>query len=84
MILHRSFQIGDHFIARTADHTGVIPGTIVDIDREYYHVDWGEWGKKLVPISWVETLRRWMLTYRPGPDTIHEPVEIKRNQHGHN
>ena len=62
-MIHRSFQIGDHFVARNADHSGAIRGAIVDIDKEYYHVDWGEWGKKLVPISWVESLRPWTLWF---------------------
>ena len=83
--MRRSFQVGDHFIARSAGQGDPIRGIISAIDEEYYHVDWGkQWGKKRVPVSWVETLRRWTLTYRPGPDTIHEPLEIRRNQHGHN
>ena len=57
-----------HFVARNTDHSGVIRGTIFDIDKEYYHVDWGEWGKKLVPISWVETLKPWTLTCRRERD----------------
>ena len=61
-MINRSFQIGDHFVAGNADHSGVIRGTIFDIDKEYYHVDWGERGKKLVPISWVESLKPWTLT----------------------
>jgi hypothetical protein len=60
----RSFQIGDHFVARNTDHSGVIRGIIFDIDKEYYHVDWAGWGKRLVPISWVESLKPWTLTCR--------------------
>lgn len=81
--MHRSFQIGDHFVARNTDHCGVIRGIIFDIDKEYYHVDWGEWGKKLVPISWVESLRPWTLTCGSDRETINEPLEIRRNQHEH-
>jgi hypothetical protein len=65
-MIPRSFQIGDDFVARNTDHSAVIRGTIFDIDKEYYHVDWGEWGKKLVPITWVESLRPWTLTCRSG------------------
>jgi hypothetical protein len=72
VIIDRSFQIGDHFVARNADGNGAIPGRIVDIDNEYYHVDWGKWGKKPVPISWVESLSPWTLTCRSGRETIDE------------
>ena len=83
--MRRSFQVGDHFVARSAGQGDPIQGIIFAIDEEYYHVDWGKQrGKKRVPISWVETLRRWTLTYRPGPDTIQEPSEIKGNQHADN
>jgi hypothetical protein len=74
MIVHRSFQIGDQFVARNADHSGVIAGTIVDIDKEYYQVDWREWGKKPVPISWVESLKPWKLTSGSGHETINESL----------
>src|SRR5215469_6656966 len=30
-----------------------------------YHVDWGEWGKKLVPIGWVESVMPWTLLAAP-------------------
>jgi hypothetical protein len=69
MMMQRSFQVGDHFVARNTDHSGVIRGTIFDIDEEYYHVVWGEWGKALVPISWVESLRPWTLTCRRERET---------------
>jgi hypothetical protein len=64
MMMHRSFQTHDHFVAHNTDQSGVIRGIIFDIDKEYYHVDWGEWGKNLVPISWVESLRPWTLICR--------------------
>jgi hypothetical protein len=67
-----SFQIGDHFIARNADNSEAIHGIVVDIDKEYYHVDWGEWGKKQVAIGWVESLSRWTLTCRCESETINE------------
>jgi hypothetical protein len=82
-MINRSFQIGDHFVAGNADHSGVIRGTIFDIDNEYYHVDWGERGKKRVPISWVESLKPWTLTWRAGREAINECLEIRRNQHEH-
>ena len=71
-MIPRSFKIGDHFVARNTDQSAVIRGTIFDIDKEYYHVDWDGWGKKLVPINWVESLKPWTLTGRPGQETINE------------
>jgi heat shock protein HspQ len=62
----RSFQLGDHVVARDADHDFAIRGIIFDIDKEFYHVDWGQWGKKPVPINWVESLQPWRLIYRSG------------------
>jgi hypothetical protein len=38
---NRSFQLGDHVVARDADHDFAIRGIIFDIDKEFYHVDWG-------------------------------------------
>jgi hypothetical protein len=73
LIIHKSFQIGDHFVAHNADRSGVIPGIILDIDKEYYHVHWGKWGKKLVPISWVESLKPWTLTNGSRHETVNEP-----------
>ena len=43
-------------VARNTDGA-VIRGTIFDLDKEYYHVDWGVWGKKLVLISGLAALR---------------------------
>ena len=71
MVIHRSFQIGDHFVARNTDGA-VIRGTIFDLDKEYYQVDWDVWGKKLVPINWGESLKPWTLTRRPGRETMNE------------
>jgi hypothetical protein len=76
MMMPRSFQVGDHFVARHTDHSGVIRGTIFDIDKEYYHVDWGGWGKKLVPINWVESLRPWTLSC-PGERERESMVALK-------
>lgn len=80
--IHRSFQIGDHFVARNTDHSGVIRGTIFDIDEEYYHVDWGGWGKRLVPINWVESLKPWTLTCRSGPDSKDRGSRIPSHHKG--
>jgi len=52
-----------------ADHDFAIRGIIFDIDKEFYHVDWGQWGKKPVPINWVENLQPWRLIYRYGDTT---------------
>ena len=65
----RSFQLGDHVVARDADQDFAIRGIIFDIDKEFYHVDWGQWGKEPVPINWVESLQPWRLIYRSGDTT---------------
>lgn len=56
-------------VARDSDHDFAIRGIIFDIDKEFYHVDWGQWGKKPVPINWVESLLPWRLIYRSGDTT---------------